>query len=152
MDKDVERYFERLEELVERRFTEVKDRQETTINRVGNLEVIAARQEEQIKYHIKRTDIAEDRAEQIRKEAADRASRIEAAIVVQRKELTDQTDARTAKLEAELVATKKEVVDALEPLKINSKATKISAKWLVGTIMMALTILGTVAGWLALRH
>ena len=130
MEPEVLKYFERLEEIVERRFTEVKDKQDNSDRRLGNLEIIAAQQAEQIKYHIKRTDLAEDRTELYRQESAQRA----------------------AKIEDDLSAYEKEVNAVLEPIKLHQNTSKTIYAWFVGAIGLIISTLGSVAAWLALKH
>lgn len=140
MDADVIRLFEKLENLIERRFGEVRDGQEKLEGRMGNLEVIGAAQGEQLKYHIKRTDLAEERQEMYRKEAAQATEtvRVEAK----------QGDAA---IYTKIEETRKAMSEAIEPLKTHQAASKLSGRWLIGGITFILTVAGTAAAWLALK-
>lgn len=140
MDQEVIRLFEKLEGLIERRFGEVRDGQEKLEGRMGNLEVIGAAQGEQLKYHIKRTDLAEERQEMYRKEAAQAAESV-------RVEAKQGDSAIYMKIEE----TRKTLTDAIEPLKTHQAASKLSGKWLIGGIGFMLTVAGTIAAWLALK-
>jgi hypothetical protein len=129
MDQEGIRLFEKLEDLIERRFSEVKDAQADVARRVGNLEVLGAAQGEQLKYHIRRTDLADERAEIYRKEAAERAAAIEDIVA----------------------ANKKELDDALKPLLVNEAAKSKIGGWVYGVGGFVFAAISAAAAWLALK-